>query len=464
MNTIKNSSKPFYKFLSGGAGVGKSYLVNALYQTALKYFNSKQNSDFKTRSIMLVAPTGKAAYFIKGNTIHCAFKIVPSRKLVYKPLSARSINSLRKEIGQVELVIIDEISMVGFRMFNCINQRLMELKQTSQPFGGVSVLAVGDLFQLKPVFDCWLFLNPKHDYFPLASNPWVDLFTMYELTDIVRQANEIEFAQLLNRLREAKHTCEDIETLKKRRLTSNLGDAVYPDAVHLFVNNMLVDLFNSKILLSSVNHKLTSTAVDKISDVYSKDRGASFLKSYWDKKDKVLMNELLLVEQMFYEFVVNYDVSDGLMNGATCQVKKLPASSGQLLSDVVWVYFPESSIGAKLRQSNRNLYKNGIDSTWTPIRAHVDKHTPNGGKYVISRKQFPLRPSHAKTIHRAQGESLDEAVIDLSGAFAPHHHYVAISRIRTSQGLHIINLNETAIKVDKAVVKEMERLRNNIRD
>lgn len=116
---IKTSSEPLYRFLSGGAGVGKSFVIQALYQTVLKFLNKHAGDDFNKRRILLLAPTGKAAYHIKGSTIHNGLKITPSNKLEHRPLSASQLNTLRNQISSVKLLIIDEVSMVGFRMFNC---------------------------------------------------------------------------------------------------------------------------------------------------------------------------------------------------------------------------------------------------------------------------------------------------------------------------------------------------------
>ena len=84
------------------------------------------------------------------------------------------------------MLIIDEVSMVGIGMLNFLNLRLQEVKGNKMPFGGVNVILVGDLFQLRPVGDSWIFSNNSCDYTPLAPNLWKEHFTMYELTEIMR--------------------------------------------------------------------------------------------------------------------------------------------------------------------------------------------------------------------------------------------------------------------------------------
>lgn len=108
--------------------------------------------------------------------------------------------------------------MVGSKQFEYVNLRLQDIKQNQEPFGGVHIIAVGDLFQLKPVQDSWIFASNKHGYGPLAPNLWQDHYYMYmhELTQIMRQKDDKPFADLLNRLRTGNHTSNDIKYLQKR--------------------------------------------------------------------------------------------------------------------------------------------------------------------------------------------------------------------------------------------------------
>ena len=121
LHLIKTTDEPFYCFLSGGAGVGKTHLTKALYQAALKYYNTRAGVDFTEIKVLLLAPTGKAAYNINGNTIHSALAIPASQSLKnYKSLDSSRLNTLRCQIGGVKLIFLDEISMVGNAMFNLI--------------------------------------------------------------------------------------------------------------------------------------------------------------------------------------------------------------------------------------------------------------------------------------------------------------------------------------------------------
>ena len=118
MHQIKTTETPFYCFLSGGAGVGKSHLTKALYQAALKYYNTRAGDGFHQIKVLLLGPTGKAAYNIKGNTIHNTFAVPANQSLKnYKNLDSSRLNTLRTHFGGVKLIFLDEISMVGNSMF-----------------------------------------------------------------------------------------------------------------------------------------------------------------------------------------------------------------------------------------------------------------------------------------------------------------------------------------------------------
>ena len=221
LHLIKTSGdKPFYAFLSGGGGVGKSHLIKSIYQAALKYQNTQAGEDFRRIHVLLLAPTGKAAYLIKGNTIHSALAVPASQSLKnYKPLDSGRLNTLRCELGSLKLILLNEVSMVGNSMFTIqLNNRLKDLKASNEDFGCVSIITIGDLFQLKPVMDGYIFndVESLSSYNILAPNLWKRYFRMFELDEIMRQRESKEFAEVLNRFREGKHTCSDLQKLKER--------------------------------------------------------------------------------------------------------------------------------------------------------------------------------------------------------------------------------------------------------
>lgn len=128
---------------------------------------------------------------------------------------------------------------------------------------------------------------------------------------------------------------------------------------------------------------------------------------------------------------------------------------------IIWVSFPDIDIGRKQRKENAHLYnKKNINKNCTPILEITRQFRINKKTQVqIIRRQFPLRPAAAKTIHRCQGDTLDSAIVDFPTSTREHMHYVGLSRVQNRSNSQILNLNEWKIKVSKNVAIEMNRLR-----
>ncbi len=464
LQLVKTTNEPFYLFLSGGAGVGKSHLTKVLFQAVYKYLNTRAGEDFHQIKAILVAPTGKAAYNIKGSTIHTALSVPANQSLkVYKKLDASRLNSLRYKFASLKIMFIDEVSMVGNSMFNIqINKRLQDIIGTAYDFGGVSIIAIGDLFQLQPVFDGYVFEDLESDYAPLAANLWQKHFQMFELHEIMRQRESRQFAEILNRLREGIHTENDLNILRARIIED--PEVNYPrHAPHLFIKNDSVDEFNRTVYNSAAGRKYIVKAVDIVIGAQSEELKARLLRQVPDdpRKTMQLVTRLAIAENERIEVCQNIRLDDGLTNGSAGLVRFICLLSSERPDGVVWVEFDHAKVGEKTRNENRSLYSDSIQQNWTPIKPVCVTFFVGRSKAAqIVRKQFPLRPSAGKTIHRSQGDTETEVVVDLTSRRAiPPIHYVALSRVTTIDGLHIKNLNEKTITVSNKVKKEMERLR-----
>lgn len=158
-------------------------------------------------TVLLLAPTGTAAFNINGQTVHSAFRLPikqHSSSQDYLPLSQEKLQNLRRKLKNLTLVIIDEVSMIGAQQLYTIHRRLMEIKgvtSSSTYFGGVSIFAVGDLYQLPPVCEKPVFALPKSPLARLAGSIWMQLFKLYHLEQIMRQKDDLDFALALNRIR-----------------------------------------------------------------------------------------------------------------------------------------------------------------------------------------------------------------------------------------------------------------------
>ena len=460
---IKCKDEPIYAFLSGGAGVGKSVVIRALYQSLYRTLNLKEGDNPDDIRILLCAYMGFAAFNISGQTICSAF-----HKKIFQGsnhLSADELNTFRIKYRHLKVIIIDEISTVSSQTLNFINTRLQQLTGTTADFGGLSVIAVGDLYQLKPVTGSWIFLDLDKESSSLARNLWKDLFKLYELVDIMRQKDDLQFAHLLNRLRLNALTEKDQDTLQTRLVSPESKD-YQKDLLHLFAENAGVDRHNNEILRAMSGEKVVILCHDTVvSANISAKKCDNLVKSLPDDFSKTgnLMKLLTVAVGMIYVMTVNVDVEDGLTNGSTGIVKLIEyRMEGTNRPSIIWVLFDHSRIGRSTRERyfNRGFYNANIERDWTPVFDVERTFIYNYKTY--QRIQFPLKPAAAKTVHKAQGATVDKVVVDLSQKKTrkvPHIHYVALSRVKKLDDLYILNLNQAAYALDERVTSEMERLR-----
>ena len=460
---IKCKDEPVYAFLTGGAGVGKSVVIRALYQTLYRILNLKDGENPDDKRILLCAYMGFAAFNISGQTICSAFH----KKMyqgTYNHLSADELNTFRIKYRHLKVVIIDEISMVGNMTLSFIDTRLQQLTGSKAAFGGLSVIAVGDLYQLKPVGDFLICLDLKVGASSLARNLWKELFTMYELVDIMRQKDDLAFAQLLNRLRLNEMTEEDKQVLQTRVFDRDTGD--YPkDAVHLFARNFYVKKHNDNILSQLPGEKFVIPCHDNVvsANIPAKEC-QTLINNLPDDYSKTgqLMKSLTVVVGMIVVHTANVDVEDGLTNGATGVVKQIDfRMEGTNRPSIIWVLFDDPRVGRTTREKYRKLYNSSINTDWTPVFDVQQTFILNYKTY--QRIQFPLTPASGKSVWKAEGATVDRVVVDLSQekriVKIPHIHYVALSRVKRLKDLYILNLNEASMALDDDVNVEMHRLR-----
>ena len=467
LHYLKTRETPLYLFLTGGAGVGKSVLLRALYQALLKYYNHQAGENPDNVKLMLCAPTGKAAHNIGGNTIHAAFGIPVGRGFAYKPLDVQQLDMMRCKFFHLKIVFIDEISMVGFRMFNFINLRLQEIKGCPNPFGGVSVIAFGDLFQLKPVMDTWIFSPPPTGLECIAANLWQDCFTVFELDEIMRQKDDLYFAQMLNRLREGNHLIQDVEMLHSRQVKLDFNEKMPEEdnLPHLFTTRAESELHNLSVLSRLCpEKKVLIHAIDNVSgDVNNSIRDIVLSKLPNDASKTMGLQKVLHAGiGPPFELCLNIDVEDGLTNGTPCVLRKFDYRvEMSSRCSIIWVEFEDSLTGVHWRQKYSHLYNKTITGSWTPIleatRSFSIQHYKS---YHVIRRQFPLQMAAGKTIHKAQGSTLNNVVLHFGSRKNDHIHYVGLSRVRSLNTIHILELNEKKITISTQVKAEMERLRS----
>ena len=279
----------------------------------------------------------------------------------------------------------------------------------------------------------------------------------------MRQKDDKEFAQLLNRLREGKHSEDDITILKQRLLNVRPGQDNYPMTMaHLYTTNASVNDHNNALYTPTKADKAQIKAVDIVVGDISDDLKKQMKNKIPDDTTKTmgLYSLVSVATAAKYDLTANMDVSDGLTNGAECVIENIDLRvENSSRPSIIWVSFPHPDIGRNQRTENAHLYKATINRNWTRVLEVTRQFRVNKKCQVQIRRQFLLRPAAAKTIHRCQGDTLNEAVVDFSTSTREHMHYAGLSRVRNSSALHIVNLNENKIKVSEKVKGEMSRLR-----
>jgi hypothetical protein len=450
------SIQPYQVFLSGPGGVGKSHVIRMIHSDTIKFLKLSGAFEPDEIVVLLSAPTGVAAFNINGMTLHSAFLLSIRGSSSF--LSSDRLNTLRTKLSGLQLLIVDEISMVGSNMLLEIHKRLCQIKGVAAnvPFGGVSVLAVGDLYQLPPVLQSPLFSTVRDCYASLygSGSMWKDEFQIFELDEVMRQRGDDQFAQLLCRVRVNACTEDDVDVLRSRVIKQD--DPNYPiHALHVYRVNKDVDTRN-KVMLNSIASEDQQYIIKSI-DTISGQTSHIQLSKLSDKRSETggLHGTLTLAIGARVMLTANVDVKDGLVNGAIGEVVHIVTDSDNAVTKVL-VKFDNPSVGRNASQCSpyHLMYDNAV-----VINRHEAVFLAQGKKgSEVTRVQFPLTLSWATTIHKVQGVTLDEIVVDMSGRFSSGQAYVALSRVKRLAGLHILNFNAGAIKTSDAVHEEMTRL------
>lgn len=386
-------------YLTGQAGSGKTYLLNEY----VKFL--KKNKVM----VAVTASTGIAATHLNGATIHSWSGIGIKKDITEKEIFRLNSNPrIRLRLQSAKVLIIDEISMFHSYLLDMVNRICKVIRNNPQPFGGLQVILCGDFFQLPPVGD----ENKPETSFAYKSEAWQELnLKICYLDEQHRQWDE-EFLKVLNDIRMQTLDESTFEKLSKRK-NASLPYNIYP--TKLYTHNVDVDAINafalSKIDKKEFSYEMQSTGNPKLVDVL--------------KKGCLAPGTLVLKEGAVVMFVKN-NPGKGYINGTLGKVIEFDSDK----YPVVETYSGKEIVATP--------------TSWTFEENDV---------VLAEISQVPLRLAWAITVHKSQGMSLDVAEVDLSKSFTYGMGYVALSRLRSLDGLRLLGINQMALKVDNEVAE-----------
>ena len=402
-------------FLTGKAGTGKTTFL-------------KKIRELSPKRMVVVAPTGVAAINAQGVTIHSFFQLpigvhLPGMQRQegnnYYQFSKEKKNIFRT----LDLLVIDEISMVRADLLDAIDGVLRTYRDRTQPFGGVQLLLIGDLQQLAPVAveKEWALLKDYYDspYFFSSKALQQISYVTIELKHIYRQSDE-HFIQLLANVREGNLDAATISALNSRYI-ANFEPSEEEGYIRLTTHNYMAQRYNEQ-KLQSINQAERHFTCDVTGEFPE--------SSYPADKDLTLKVGAQVM------FIKNDPSADhAFYNGKIGRV----------------VGFSDGGIMVKCPEDQQVIVVNQL--SWENTKVTIDDDTKEIQEEVIGIfKQIPLRLAWAITIHKSQGLTFDHAILDINESFAHGQVYVALSRCRTLEGMVLSQpINIKRLAVDESV-------------
>lgn len=488
----------FSLFITGSAGTGKSYLLKLIIEELLK-----------EKTVAVTASTGTAAHIIGGVTLHSWLGLGLAKEPIDILLRRiKRYSTCSENIRKTQVLIIDEISQVRGEFLDKINACCQHVRKNSFPFGGIQVIICGDFAQLPPVMSLDIEREldqsypsesisnkiPQIDY-AFKSEVWrsMNLKTAY-LREVVRQKGDPEFIRILNNLREGRVTDEDFQPLLAcigRKFSNPEGknfDPKFADNSHNIFPTRLVP---TNAEAARINQAFYS-ALETEEHVYH----ATFHVKRKKRQNRNKDVENQIVERMLHYtkthgtldpvlplkvgtrviLTQNINVRLGLFNGAQAIVEKFinlldagtegiqlatvekksqaTSTEGSYETETIAKEFSSSNSVPVIRLVDKDILYALLPNT-SDVRSDFDEE-PN---IIVQMTQYPLKHAWGLTIHKSQGMTLERATINAGRfVFSPGQTYTALSRVRSLEGLSLVDFDPNKVIVDPSVVKFYQEL------
>ena len=409
---VKNTGTSI--FLTGKAGTGKTTFLRAL-------------KDKLPKRMVVVAPTGIAAINANGVTIHSFFQLPFAPYVPNSTFKTEGIFRVSKEkqriLRTLDLLVIDEISMVRADLLDSVDMVLRRYRDRSKPFGGVQLLLIGDLQQLPPVVrdEEWTLLGKYYDspyFFSSLALKQTGYITI-ELKHVYRQ-NDLEFLSLLNKIRDNKADQDTFNRLNNR-----------------YIPNFVPPSDTDYIRLVTHNYQAQSINEGKLAELpgVSRQYKASITGEFPEQSYPT-------------EFVLELKE-----NAQVMFVKNDSTGKGRYYNGMLGKVVSTTPRGVTVKGNETGELIDLLPEEWTNAKYVLNKDTHEIEEEVEGTfKQFPLRLAWAVTIHKSQGLTFEHAIIDAQHSFAHGQTYVALSRCKTLEGLVLSSpLSTNAVICDEKV-------------
>ncbi|CAF1196955.1 unnamed protein product [Adineta ricciae] len=487
---VPNISKPlpFHIVVNGLAGSGKSYAISIIEQMLTDFCISEsaiRNRPRRRKGLLKMAHTGKAALNIHGWTIHTALSMRPDNTTTPNNAPAFKLHSLRNRLGELILIIIDEISLVSYNLFQKVNKRLNEIFQVSDKsdtyFGNIPILLFGDLAQCEPVAAKQIFWRPSTETFSL----WTDLFRPINFNINMRQGEDREFFEILCRMRLGQYTEQDEVAIKSRSIRKEDNLIYYKDRLEELNSSDFSDTIYAYSVRSKTNER---------NSMKLKETAMKLKKPIWiiQSIDKIGMARTSLFNPIHAskkEYRIQLKPSDD-ENECGSMFRQLPLCIGArvicrrnidfdgqmvngteaIVKDIIW----EDSQEIVLPISNTCVFPNLDRAITVTLPKYVELELEDGSIYKMlteevsfkdkngiwmTRRQLPLSLGYAITVHRSQCMTYNKLVVDLTGKnWKPGMFYTILSRTRKLTDIIILAYDRKSFKVSKSALNEMIRL------
>jgi len=387
-------------FLTGSAGTGKTFLLNKF----IEYLKKRETK------VGVTASTGIAATHLGGRTIHSWAGIGIKQEMNDKSIKKIARNKeFNEKIKKTKVLIIDEISMFDARRLDLVDRMCKAIREPFLPFGGIQIVMSGDFFQLPPVE------QDQEPLFAYKSIIWRNLNMRTCYLDKQFRQEDIKFIDILNKIRRNKAGQEELDLLRTR-LYKSVNYHVSPTKI--YTHNINVD---------AINYHELSRIPGEESVYYMTHYGPADLVKFL-KKSCLAPEELKLKVGAIIMFIKN-NFNSGYVNGTLGKIVDFDSDNDYPVI--------ETKSGKKII---------AVPTNWC-----IQDDNDN---IIASIKQIPLRLAWAITVHKSQGMSLDVAEIDLSKSFERGMGYVALSRVRTLDGIRLMGINQLSLKVNQSVVEK----------